>query len=334
MNKLYIYLAPILIILFFINTVVFKSYILQYDLISEFNSNNRSSALLEKITSSNLSFPNITITTLPLNALKADYLLSFDDFNNAQLYLNKKINDNPYLFYYESLKSKFFLKTQQLDSARFYGELVLKNLPKNLSSFADLCTIYGANNDLVSLHNVFINHDYSNNIKFWNLYLSTLIIIRDNSNDVLPKTIQVFLKTNYKLFKDDEFKSLIENLILGQNNVDKALEIIKEAELEYNSGNFENAAIKFLESLNYNPYQYSSYENRALALIRLKKYSESLIVFNEISEKFDVITPKTTYFMALNYSKLGMNTEACKYVKIARKSNFKQAFNLTIKDCI
>ena len=78
MNKLYTLLTlVVLALIVYINFLVFKSYIFQYDLIQEFNNGVRTENTLKKFNDQNLNIPNITVTTLPLTSLLADYNLKF-----------------------------------------------------------------------------------------------------------------------------------------------------------------------------------------------------------------------------------------------------------------
>ena len=73
----------ILLGLIIIHFVVLKSYIYQVDLIQDFNSGTYRLNNIEKLNSSNISFPNITITALPMQTMLANYYYHAEQYNEA-----------------------------------------------------------------------------------------------------------------------------------------------------------------------------------------------------------------------------------------------------------
>ena len=52
--------------------------------------------------------PNITVTTIPINSVKARYYINAKKYNVALKLLDKATEANPYLYYSEILKARFF----------------------------------------------------------------------------------------------------------------------------------------------------------------------------------------------------------------------------------
>ena len=65
--------------------------------------------------------PNITVTTIPINSVKARYFYNANKYEKALDLLDKGTSANPYLFYSEILKVKY-LKKGMLDSAKIYAK--------------------------------------------------------------------------------------------------------------------------------------------------------------------------------------------------------------------
>ena len=333
MNKLYTSLTlVVLALIVYINFLVFKSYIFQYDLIQEFNNGVRTENTLKKFNDQNLTIPNITVTTLPLTSLLADYNLKFKKYKEATDLLNLNISDNPYLFFNESVKSKLFIETQLKDSALFYSKRAFYGLPNNISNFSDLSIVLTSNRDLDELVKAFNISNRDKQAEFWKVFLSSLIII---SNDVeIPEDLKKQIKSKYYLFQDEEILSYMDIILLGNQNIEKSKELIVKADGFFASGDFLSAANTYLESLKFNPNQYSSYENAALSFMNIKMFKEANDSYNNLASKFPNITPKSNYYYGYILSKLNRIEEACKYISRAHKANYKESVKLYNNICL
>ena len=333
MNKLYTSLTVVVLaVIVYINFLVLKSYIFQYDLIQEFNNGVRTENTLKKFNDQNLNIPNITVTTLPLTSLLADYNLKFKKYKEASDLLNLNISDNPYLFFNESVKSKLFIETQLKDSALFYSNKAFYGLPNNISNFSDLSIVLTSNRDLDELVKAFNISNRDKQPEFWKVFLSSLIII---SNDVeIPEDLKKQIKSKYYLFQDEEILSYMDIILLGNQNIEKSKELIVKADGFFASGDFLSAANTYLESLKFNPNQYSSYENAALSFMNIQMFKEANDSYDNLVSKFPNITPKSNYYYGYILSKLDRRDEACKYISKAYKANYKESVKLYNNICL
>ena len=80
------------------------------------------------------SIPNVGITTLPISALKAPYIINSDNQLAYEL-LKSGNKENPYIFYSEYILSTYFLQLKMFDSAKFYAKKAFYNWPKNLDHY-------------------------------------------------------------------------------------------------------------------------------------------------------------------------------------------------------
>ena len=90
-----------------ISNKVFESLKGQMYLLQDFNTNQYNLALneVENITP---NIPNITVTTIPINSIKARYFVQNKKYDKALKLIESGTNANPYLFYSEILKSQIF----------------------------------------------------------------------------------------------------------------------------------------------------------------------------------------------------------------------------------
>ena len=80
---------------------------------TDFNTSNVSGDI-DEILSYESTYPNISISTLPLKSLKAGYLLegSTEDLQKAVKIAKKGIQDNPYISYSQVLLTRIYAKTR------------------------------------------------------------------------------------------------------------------------------------------------------------------------------------------------------------------------------
>ena len=80
------------------------------------------------------SIPNVGITTLPISALKAPYIISSNQKSAYDL-LKSGSKDNPYIYYSEYILATYFLQLKMFDSAKYYAKKAFFNWPKNLDHY-------------------------------------------------------------------------------------------------------------------------------------------------------------------------------------------------------
>ena len=333
MNKIFSFVfVTILLVLVYVNFLVFKSYMFQFDLIQEFNNGIRSENTLKKFENQNFLIPNITVTALPLYPMLADYYLKLGDYNSSIEILNKKVNDNPFLYFKETVKAKYFIETQVRDSALFYSNIAYYALPLNVSNFKDLSVVLTFEDNVDGLVEAFNFNQKNKSTDFWKIYLSSLIIMSNKT--VLPDELKQDLSSKYFTFSDNEILSYLDIILLGPENVDKAQSLINKADSLFSNGKFLSAAKLYLESLEYNPNQYSSYENAALSFMNIQMFKEANDSYNNLVSKFPNITPKSNYYYGYILSKLDRRDEACKYISKAYKANYKESVKLYNNICL
>ena len=105
----------------YITITVYKSLKGQMLLLQDFNSNQYNLSL-NRIDNIVPEIPNITVTTIPINSIKARYYVNAKKYDKAISLLENGTKANPYLYYSEILKSQIFQERGQLDSAKFYAK--------------------------------------------------------------------------------------------------------------------------------------------------------------------------------------------------------------------
>lgn len=308
---------------------VFNSYVLQYNLVEEYNKQTFNSNTAQKIFRENLTYPNISVTTIPLVAIKANYLIIEEKFDEALQVLNAPIKDNPNLFFKESLKAKIFRALQIKDSAEFYSKKAYYGLPRNPVHFENIAIIHGANSDIDSLVSAF-NYVEHTNPQIFQMFFATLL----NIDKPYPDSVKEIANKSLSLFPRDEgVITLAKYILYGRVNVDQSVIISKQAQKEFNSKNFEESLKLYLKCIELNPGDSSFFENVGLIYYELKDFESAIKYLSLSIDMPRTVEGKTEYLLGLSYAETQNFELACKYLTKSRKANFKLAFNALNKYC-
>lgn len=164
---IFLFLIPTL----FINNSVYNSLKGQMYLLEDFNS-NQFNVPLSQVETIVPDIPNITVTTIPINSIKARYYINAKQYDKALELLDKGIKANPYLYYSEILKSQIFQEKSQIDSAMIYAKKAFYGLPNNDLHAYRLINLIYLKRDQESLEEAFDLLTYKNNENNWKNYLS------------------------------------------------------------------------------------------------------------------------------------------------------------------
>ena len=329
MNKLFL-LIPVAFICLFINFRVYQSYVLQDSLLSEFNKSEVMQSTFEMVKEESFTIPNITATTLPLVALKANYYYRFGDLDSALNLLNLKINDNPHWYLKEFLKASIYNDIGVRDSSLHYSKLAFQGLPNNIAHFEKYALNLAINKDTKSLNEAFDIIDINNNIMA-RIYLGILLNINEEFDVTTLNNVRSIVDLHYK---DDEIFGMANSILYGKSNMDKALDYTKIAEQYFAQNEYEKALDQYNNAISLFPRDYSYFENAALSAHLASKNQESLQLIQISMDSFPSRSDgKAEYIKALALIALDKKDEACKYLRISRKNNFKQSFQLISKTC-
>lgn len=318
-------LASFVLVLFstlYINFNVFQSYILQYDLIQEFNTKTLTNSTLQKIQNSNITMPNVTMTSLPLLPIYAAYKQAFGDTEQALSILNQPVNDNPYIGYRESLKSQIFYDLKVLDSSLFYAKKAYLKVPQNPIHFERLAIAlaYKKEQDsLVTYFNLFQHDDEA----VWKLFLASFIAIEGETPD---EVISIAKRAKLKFPKSSDVSYFSNSIIYGLENVKLSSELSQKAEIFYENNDFKKAGELYEMASLKNPGIYSNFENAASCFLVTENYEKALKFSSIVLDSFNISLGKSAFTKAVSLNALGQKDEACKFIKISIKQGFKNAY--------
>jgi len=266
--------------------------------------------------------PNITVTTIPINSLKARYYVNAKQYDKALALLDKGTKANPYLYYSEILKSRIFQEKGQIDSAVVYAKKAFFGLPNNDLHATSLINLINLKRDRKSLEEAFELLTYKNKENNWKNYL----IVASGLYPPRDKVLMERAKKAIMLFpSNQEFQGLYHQIALGAASVYLASQYSTQGLEFFNKQDFKNAAKQFEKAAEANPLDYLNFENAATAnymIGNLQKAEEQInIVINELNP----LNGKSEYIKALIFIKMGDPIGACPLLTTARNSGFAQA---------
>ena len=106
-------------------------------LLQDFNS-NKYNLPLNRVDNIVPEIPNITVTTIPINSVKARYYTNAKKYDKALELLDKGTKANPYLFYSEVLKSQIFEEKTNLIVQNFMRKKLLSGFQIMIFTHLDI----------------------------------------------------------------------------------------------------------------------------------------------------------------------------------------------------
>ena len=300
---------------------VYESLKGQMFLLQDFNS-NQYNVPLNLVDTIVPDIPNITVTTIPINSVKARYFANAKKYDKALALLDKGTNANPYLFYSEILKSQIFEELGQLDSAKVYAKKAFFGLPNNDLHATRYINLISITRDSKALEDSFELLTYKNKAVNWKNYL----IIANSINNVKDSILIERAKKATEIFPNNgEIKKLYNQIAVGTDKLNESISYSKKGLDYFNKGDYQNAAIEFEKAAEANPLDYANFENAATANYMIGDLEKAEQQIDVVINDLNPLNGKCEYIKALIYIKMGDPIGACPYLATARDSGFSQA---------
>ena len=200
-------------------------------ILQDFNS-NQYNLPLNQIETFIPSIPNITVTTIPMDAIKARYYFHYKKYDKALALVEQAKKANPYLRYPEILQSQIYAEKGDREKAWQASKIAFENLPRNLlhaSQFINLSVQLGKREEIKNAFSLLtINNDQNN----WKNYLIAV-------NQLFPSGQEPFVSQAAKAIElfpgNQEIKNLQLMITIGSQRINKAAQYSKEGLSFFNS---------------------------------------------------------------------------------------------------
>ncbi len=305
----------------YVTNSVYESLKGQMFLLQDFNS-NQFNVPMNQIDTLVPEMPNITVTTIPINSIKARYYFNAGKYDKAIALLEQGTKANPYLYYSELLKSQIYKGKGQLDSAAVYAKKAFFGLPNNSLHASNYINIINQTRDRKSLEEAYELLVSKNEINNWRNYLivaSTLYPPKD-------KILTAKAKQAATLFPHDQnIQGLYKSIAVGQFAANEASTFSNEGLAFFKQADYKNAAINFEKAFELNPLDFTYYENAATANYILENLEKALEQINLVINDMNPLNGKCEYIKALIFIKLGDPIGACPLLQTSVDSGYEEA---------
>ena len=305
----------------YINIKVYESLKGQMFLLQDFNS-NQFNVPLNQVDNVVPNIPNITVTTIPINSVKARYYVNAKKYDKALALLEKGTKANPYLYYSEILKSQIFQEKGQLDSAKVYARKAFFGLPNNDLHASRYLNLINITRDRVALESAFELLTVKNKSNNWKNYL----IIASGLYPPKDKALMEKAKRATELFPNDpDILGLYRKIAVGQAGVNMASTYSAKGLEYFNAQDYKSAAIEFEKALEANPLDYAHFENAATANYLIGNLEKAEQQIDVVINGLNPLNGKCEYIKALIYIRMGDPIGACPFLATSRDSGYSQA---------
>ena len=305
----------------YINNTVYKSLKGQMFLLQDFNSNNYN-VPLNQVDNIVPDMPNITVTTIPINSVKARYYVNAKKYDKALALLDKGTSANPYLYYSEILKSQIFQEQGKLDSAKVYARKAFFGLPNNDLHASRYINLINITRDKNALEEAFELLTYKNKLNNWKNYL---IIANSINNPNDPELIERAKKAVEIFPNNNEIKNLYTQIAIGTQKLNESISYSKTGLDYFNKGDHINAAKQFELAIKANPLDYANFENAATSNYLNGNLDKAIEQIDVVINDLNPLNGKCEYIKALIYIKMGDPIGACPLLETSKDSGFSQA---------
>ena len=326
----YILIGLIIIIpSIYMSNEVYKSLKAQMIILQDFNS-NQYNIPLNQIESFIPSIPNITVTTIPMDAIKARYYFHYKKYDEALKHLEISKKQNPYLMYSELLLSQVNLAKGKILESKKYAKKAFFNLPNNNLHTSHYLQLLIETGDKDAFNETFDVLTKKNNINFWKNYLV-------GASKLFPPGDPIQMERSQKATKifsgNNEFIQLNKLISIGSNKINEGLEHSNSALSFFNKGEHDKAVIEFEKAIEADPLEFSYRENAATSYYLLNDLNNALKHIDVVINQMNPLNGKCEYIKALVYLKFGDPIGACPLLRTSKDSGYTQAENTFNQYC-
>ena len=329
MNKLNsVIVLTLLIGVTYVNYKSFKSSPFQAALLDDWNKQSYRLPL-DLIEEVDLDFPNITPTTIPLKLLKGRYYKNMDSIDLALDYYHQSLKINPYLKIVESQLSLLYFDIEDYDSAYYYGKDAFLFYPNNNVHRHAYFQSLVNKRDSTELDRSFELIRNKQNESHWIEYLLSKRSISKIYSKEIDSLFELYVE-QFNLVGDTkalQFKSLLKS---GDLNISRAVDISLQANELYNAKKYDEAAFLYELAFSFDQYDYTYYQNAALAHLNLKNYTKAEEYLDKVIYDFKIKDGKSMFYKGMLYLAIDQDARGCDYLNKAVQANYSGEGSLAV----
>lgn len=304
-----------------ITNKTYKSLKAQMLILQDFNS-NKFNLPLNQIEDFIPSLPNITVTTIPMDAIKARYYFHYKKYDKALNFVEKSKKANPYLRYSEILQSQIFTEKGEYKKAWEMAKIAFENLPRNLLHSGQFINLSIKLKKAEAVKNAFpLLTLYNNEINWKNYLIAVSQLFAEGKEPFISQAAKAV-----NLFpQNKDIQNLQKIITLGGEKINEAATYSKKGLDYFNSQNYIKAASAFEKAIEINPLEYAHFENAATSNYLVGNLKKALNQIDVVIKDLNPLNGKCEYIKALILLRLGDTESACNFLKISKDSGFSKS---------
>ena len=267
----------------------------------------------------NSKIPNITVHTVPIDALKATLLMRLDIRDSILEFVNNGNKAHPFIGYPDLVKSLYFIGESEIDSGYKYSKKAYNTFKGAYNHFDHYMNMVEFKRDSIELKKTYENLKDNYSEKRYVKYLQTAARIKNNLT-LTDKDLIERLSVNNPLNSVNRAFTIMGEI--GRENVRKGHIANISAERYYKQKDFINAAELFLEASQYNPLEIAYLENAANSYMKANENKKSITILEKALTELNPKTGKTEYLLGIIYLDMKQKNLGCEYLEKAKEKNF------------
>ena len=304
----------------FVSYKLFRSSILQSVILTDYNMKTYS-ITTDDFNKFDISFPNLTQTTVPIKLLQGRYHKHNNSVNDAIRLFKESIRLNPYLMMAEGELSMAYYDLEEYDSAYYYGKKAFYTLPNNNTHRFSYFQALAHRKDSLELDKAFELIKNRNNKNHWTNYLLSRNSISQKHTEYSDSILSKY-KEKFKLENDNFTKAFESRIVNGKYVVMSAVLISEDAASLYNQQKFLEAGELYELALSIDSYDYTYFQNAALAFANTEEVDKAITYFDKVIYDFKLKDGKAHFYKGILLLKIGKKNVGCSYLRTAVEYRF------------
>ena len=314
MNRLvtfFLLIATIFLVIF--SFKVFESYKVQSILLMDIN--NSSFEYLDNSENIKTSYPNVGVTSMNLNTIKASYYIKSGDFEKALELLNK-VSYDP-LGMTDVKKAEIYHSLNMYDSLYIYAQRAFNKIPNNSAHviwYLKALSLYNEYNKIISLFPAIYEYGNERDLYF---YFATVYNFKEqNFNDlILSQALET--KVKYEKSKFEELNIILNYIIYGEENFKEYLKLNEKANAFFSQKLFIEAKSIYSSMIRYEINLSDTKYNIMVCDYYLENYDHVIELYSNLINEENDNTGRFEFLLARTYMNLKNNDLACNYLNKA-----------------
>lgn len=330
-SKIFISILAIGIFLtLYVNYQSYITYKKQIPLMADFNY-GKYTINVEEYENIDFKWPNLSVTTIPLNSMIARYYENSGQYEKAINTLHQTKNINPYLGWNDAVLAASYFDTKKIDSAIYYSEKAYYKIPNNNLHIRLMLGAAKEKRDEKLMDSVFnsAKNRLKNDPEIWLHYLN----LRTEFNKVGDSIFSEIAKKAVEKFPNNlKLLELYKNIKIGQQRVILGINEARKAKENFLEEKYDLAEKLYLKAYEYDPLEYSYIESLVGMNAFLERYDKALEYYSIFQKNHKTFDGKIEYLSGIAYQKTNQKNKACENFSTSLRKGYKAARE-KLKNC-